>query len=1233
MHFSRPSQQLPTPPETDTDLLVGGHHAIDLMNASGIHAADPDVHPHPFVGAPSRRISTLAYHNSPLRDPRERPNLRQSRWLIIVIPPTSLVEDHGPLGQTLTSGPAQRLSQGIVMPLQPTMYGQLNAIAREFNFPSPVGLCLYLHVTEHGFTTTPRISDEIWPGLWGHLFEARSPTSLSQMPICGRIEFDIDRRKARWFDSWLTSDRRHTADVPVSVPPSLSHWREDSKNSFFDERGDERPEVLSGLRTESRGRHIPKKLSLVDKLEALSVTSSMAGNGAVHALSASLATILQEGEPKTAKIALEKRVESWRASSSVTPTPMATTGQVGLDSVPIPNNMQLSDIDILADIDGMDGIDLNDFAWSVSSMGPPDYQSLASAVSRSHASSVHLDRRLEGSVLLTPSTATSWGPETLDNSPMSTLLRLPSPDLGQRIIEDCPLTPSTATSWGPDELLYSPASVKYRLPSPDLGQRVTEDSPPTPSTATSWGPDELLYSPVSVTFRLPSPDLGQRVLEDCPPTPTTVASRGPEEPITSPISMVSRLPSLKFSKRIPGIWPYTSPMLTAWGSHITKSDTSGTSDAAGLYPSSHGFPYVSAPSRLTWTFAWPFIEVENAYEALQSQFPNQTLAVETYDAARLHFKIFPERIHTTWESAGSDRFGPFGGRSATLLNTSDHASLDEHHGYVYDAQSHLETTSVYLESSYPASTLYPLVYPYLSIHFPPPAELGIKQGAGLSLIHESYGHLDLGTQYPYFNLYPAGYPTDLIYIYPPVVQSRSITSRPDLLPSIYPTVELYPAQYPFIMPYPPRTPPSFTEVDQTLGNAEPSNDFQAQSVDLNRLGSVAPLYPAFDIYPTVAKPSEVKGISLHLPQVYPKIILYPAVYPELDLYPPAFAEETAGIPMIELTPQYPRIRTYPVVYPWFEIYPDNVSAGENDVTTSRIASLLPLNYPQLAIYPAAYPYFDIYRTGSPRKEDQRVPLLVMLPAQYPAVDPYPPTYPHFEIFPPVTLAHLYPASKRRLTPVGERIPSSRRVRRTHKVLHEEVFGAGSPVKESVEQAMDRPLGGTQVRGRTRSGTINTNLATPQTTTSSPSSLPPVPPLPMSKRPSLRMVEARHGGLPMHPPEARSLPTDRPASSHITLGTHSPSFRHRESITRSNSLTSANSGPRRDHGHSKQSHRPRDSLLLEKTRHFDQSHTLPYDDRTSSVVNEPGHLPVPPVPQLPFEVPPPQKFNHTKHPLA
>jgi hypothetical protein len=478
------------------------------------------------------------------------------------------------------------------------MYSQLNAIAREFNFPSPVGLCLYLHVTEHGITMTPRISDEIWSTLWGHLFEARSPASASQMPICGRIDFDIDRRKARWFDSWLNSDRRHAADVPVSVPPSLSHWREDSKNSFFDERGDERPEALPGLRTEPRSRHIPKKLSLVDRLEALSLTSStgnaITGNGAVHAL----APVLHEDEPKTAKIALEKRVESWRASSSVAPTPMATTSQTSFDPPHIPNDIQLSDIDILADTDGAD-IDLNDFTWSPSSAGPPDYHSLASPISGSHVPSVPLDRRLEGSVLLSPSTATSWGVQTLDHSPMST---------------------------------------SFRLPSPDIGQRVTEDCPPTPSTATSWGPEELLYSPASVTFRLPSPDLGLRMLEDCPPTPTTVTLLS-EELLHLPNSMASRPPPLNLGMLMLGIWPYTSSTHSNGDSPTTKIDMSGTSDIVGLHPSGHVFPYFSAPTRPAWTFVWPFFTAEHASKPLPSQFPYQSRVIETCEGTLFNVSV------------------------------------------------------------------------------------------------------------------------------------------------------------------------------------------------------------------------------------------------------------------------------------------------------------------------------------------------------------------------------------------------------------------------------------------------------------------------------------------------------------------------------------------------------------------------------------------------------------------
>jgi hypothetical protein len=532
------------------------------------------------------------------------------------------------------------------------MYGQLTAIAREFNFPSPVGLCLYLHVTEQGISMAPRISDDIWPTLWGHLFESRSPGPSFQMPICGRVEFDIDRRRALWLNSWLTSDRRHAVDVQVSVPPSLSHHRGDSKTSFFDDRGDERPEDLSTMHTTSRSRHIPKKLSLVDRLETLSFTSSLAkeipGSDAADALSNSLATVLDE-ETKPAKIALEKRVESWRAGSSVAPSPMAKTSQIPLDPENIPNNLQLSDFDILADPE--EEINLNDFAWSATSLGPLDYDSLPSAVSGSHVLSVHLDRRLEGSALLTPSTATSWGPESLDSSPKSIIFRLPSPDIAQRVIEDCPPTPSTATSWGPEELLYSPASVKFRLPSPDLGQRMLEDCPPTPSTATSWGPEELLYSPASVDFRLHSPDLGQRVLEDCPPTPITGTSWRPEHP-RSAIYTGSRYPR-NLDMSMMSIWPYT-PSITTCCLPIAKTSMSGASRTVEPDPSGHVYPYILTTSRPTWSFVWPLYNAENAYNPLPLQFPNRgptwTFVWPLYNAENVSNPLqlqFPDR-GPTW---------------------------------------------------------------------------------------------------------------------------------------------------------------------------------------------------------------------------------------------------------------------------------------------------------------------------------------------------------------------------------------------------------------------------------------------------------------------------------------------------------------------------------------------------------------------------------------------------------
>jgi hypothetical protein len=67
-----------------------------------------------------KRVSTLAYHSG-LRQHQDRPIHKSSKSLIVVIPPENFSQEHGQLGHTLSSGPRNRLSQGILMPLLPTV--------------------------------------------------------------------------------------------------------------------------------------------------------------------------------------------------------------------------------------------------------------------------------------------------------------------------------------------------------------------------------------------------------------------------------------------------------------------------------------------------------------------------------------------------------------------------------------------------------------------------------------------------------------------------------------------------------------------------------------------------------------------------------------------------------------------------------------------------------------------------------------------------------------------------------------------------------------------------------------------------------------------------------------------------------------------------------------------------------------------------------------------------------
>jgi hypothetical protein len=483
------------------------------------------------------------------------------------------------------------------------MYAQLTAIAREFNFPSVTGICLYLHVVDNGLTFTPRVSDESWQLLWAHLFDPRSPAPTSQLPIGGRLEFDLDPRSARWFDSW--AHRMHDTVSPpgFSQAASAYHGRNDSRTEYADE--DDATSIAPRAKT-----HVPRKLSLVDRFDTASVRSLRLGgprqpipsfNADGAGPTQILTTIEQVEEPKSAKLALEDRVKSWRASASLKPTPLAATGQTSLEAANMPNSVEVPDVET-ADV-----LNLDDFTWALSSAGPPSDATHSPIGWYSPAPSPDLALRMLDDVPPTPTTLSSLGPADYDLawSPASFIDRLPSPDLAWRMFEDVPPTPTTVSSLGPAnyELAWSPQSNTFRLPSPDLAWRMLDDVPPTPTTVSSLGPAdyELAWSPQSNAFRLPSPDLAWRMLDDVPPTPTTASSLGPASWPPSP--------RLEFRARTPDIGERAG-----WSVPVTPLQASFAAGAAWA----HVWPYTAARKSTpaaVWQHVWPYTAARAAVSA------------------------------------------------------------------------------------------------------------------------------------------------------------------------------------------------------------------------------------------------------------------------------------------------------------------------------------------------------------------------------------------------------------------------------------------------------------------------------------------------------------------------------------------------------------------------------------------------------------------------------------------
>jgi hypothetical protein len=741
------------------------------------------------------------------------------------------------------------------------MYAQLTAIAREFNFPSTAGVCLYLHVVDNGMTFTPRVSDESWQLLWTHLLDHTS-SSHTGLPIGGRLEFDIDRRQARWYEPWLASSQRLSAEI---APHESRHRHVDSKTDEDDDTGSIAPQAKT---------HVPRKLSLVDNFDTMSVRSlrgprqrpsvigaHAAARPAPEGLTQfALAPIEQADEPKSAKLALESRVQQWRKSASSKPTPLAAMGQTSLEPANMPNAVDVPEVV------GLDVLNFEDFAWSVSSAGPP------SDVTRSPAGgwfspipSVHMDRRVEGSVLLTPTTVSSLGPAdyNLALSPISYMERLPSPDLAWRMFDDVPLTPTTLSSTGPEdyELSWSPlAADAFCVHSPDLAWRMMDDVPPTPTTVSSTGPEdyEISWSPLAAdAFYIHSPDLAWRMMEDVPPTPTTASSMGPPSWPASPAPQFRPL-SPDLAARVMWSAPATpvEASFAHWAAHPHDTRTlhvaspairTSTVQHTG-YPHFRLYPAVVRQARVREARApgYPFFEVYPAayptfdlYPALAGGRQTSRLAGVKLSASYPHFEIC--------------RFGVSLYRYP-LMSFADATLYPDFE--IYPGHQHLKNAKATTPRS--ASTV---EYPWMDIYSPMPPAGPIRR-PGVAAVYSFFDLYPASTPikvvdahpfgYPYFQLYnsiapafvkrpgaPTAYP--FFDLYPIPVKATSVTVL--LAPMAYPRFNLYPAPFVF-------------------GKTQPV----VMGVRVN--------YPKFDLYPTSESPISVRSVSVQLvPFAYPAVFV------------------------------------------------------------------------------------------------------------------------------------------------------------------------------------------------------------------------------------------------------------------------------------------------------------------------------------------------------------------------
>ncbi|KAF6762255.1 hypothetical protein DFP72DRAFT_878381 [Ephemerocybe angulata] len=1019
----------PSPPDTNSSYfgLIPTHSAPVRPMATPGSSFDAMANGHTApMETPSsrfRRGSSIGYISTPgHREPRERTTSVASKFLVVVVPPSSVAQEHGNLGHTLSMGPGHRLSQGLIMPLFPTMYGQLTAISREFSFPSSSGICLYYCYTDHGVTMTPRLSDDIWQTVWG-LTDPAIPGS-GRPPIVGKLEFDIDLGQARWYSAWLAPRYREPSESYAPTTAPNLPYRGDNRFTFppsaSEDGFSEQPIQLRSAPIPA-ARHVPRKLSLIDRVDGTPSEDRTPGRLATSPptglplSSHVLSPITQQEEPQSARLKLSDRVKSWRASA-------ISNAPVDIPPATSPVEDVTTHLEAASPA-SQSSFHMEDYAFSYqqhwsrrqqfhwiesycTSAGPSDTEFYYNFEVDSRPATPDMACRMWEEAPETPVTATSWGAPSVGPWSLSSEVYSPSLDLGYRAqFSPVPSPPSTATSWGPQSFdgVFSASSQQTTF-SVHLGDRGVFTAPPTPQTATSWGAPSVLGSPMSPS-RLLSPDVAHRQFDDadewelraaeaatwCPASPEGDADVFEHDTVPSDARP----------------WGHNWPYRKAGVSLKTVAHTvSAIVNARPAQPWGHSWPYRDAVFELS---APPKGRKRTSASSACTQYPTFTLYSPVYP----YFDLYPGRA------------GELNLPEAALQPKELSVSLSKTAGYPF--------LDLYAPV-YPHFDLYPQVTSVMGGPVTPVARGGckVKSNASASAA-QPWGHswpyrkagpalrtiaktlvaisslrahvstiTNAPSAYPHFNLYPA--------IKAPEEVSQQVTGFTG-----YPSFILYPSVYPYnLMELYPGT---------ALENSQ-SNGKKVQSYAENPIAIFAG-YPTLCIYHPV--------YSHNLGAIYPPIV---ATKPRKQMKPEARS--------VHLD-HYPIMRIYALVYPHnlSDIYPA-LPHGDEDRSQRKppVVQIASMSYPSIVLYPAQYPFFDLYpepaasRIGQSPKALSSMSTSARPAAHYPFFDLYPPVYPYFSLWPMnPSLKVKRPMPTCLLTPRLELKPKKHHSRLTHSELH------------------------------------------------------------------------------------------------------------------------------------------------------------------------------------------------------